>query len=279
MALFNRTTPEPPAVPPPATPPVEPGVSRAEFDEKFTRMMGAIENLAQRPVVVNQPAPAAPAYVAPPEITDEELTEAITSGRGAEKVKELVQRKLDAARRDVSAEVQGMRDYGAMAFSNLAERSFFLGLDEEDRAVFKRFEDEVKQIVNQCEPQLRGVPNTWETALNVVVGHHRKELEAERVEAALRRHAEDAAAAQAPQPGRSGGRQPSNDDTTIPTVQDFVGGIKGFEDLTEGEFIRKINRGKPAGQRYKDWADYYTRGKDIDAQLAALATGDDEAAA
>lgn len=272
MSIFSRT---PPAAEPAATPPAEP-VSRAEFDDKFSKMMGAIQDLAQRPVVVHQNQPAAPP---PPEITDEEINEALASGNGASRVKEMVRRQLDVARGEVAREVGAVREHGAASLGALAEKTFVIGLDTDDRAIFGRYEDEIKNLVNQCEPALRGMPQTWEACFATVAGAHRKELESEWKEAALRQRAEDETRAAAPQPGRAGGRAPVNDDGEIPTIADFVGTDQRFEGVTEEEFIRKINRGKPAGEKYKDWADYNTRGKAIEKQLRALATGDEEAAA
>ncbi len=276
MSIFNRNNPpQSPAETPAAPPAAETGVSRAEFDQKFTEMMGAIRDLAQRPVVVQGPAAYAPPP--PPEITDEELTEAIASGQGAGKVRELVQRRLDAARAEVGREVAAVRDHGAMALGDLAERTFFAGLDPEDRAIFQRYKDEVKGLVNGCEPALRGIVQTWEACFANITGQHRKELEREATEAALRRHAEASAPA-APQPGRGGRVQP-NDDTDIPSITDYVGGDQRFDGMTEDEFIRKMNRGKTAKERYKDWNDYVSRGKEIERQLRAITSGDDDEAA
>lgn len=285
MGLFNRTTPTTDNQPAPSgdTPPAASGVSREEFDAKFTQMMGAIQALAERPVVVQTNAAAPPPPPPPADITDEELTEAIASGNAAGKVKELVERKLQAARAEVGREVAAVRDHGALALGELAERTFANSLDSDDRRIFQQYEREVKDLVNQCEPGLRGIVQTWEACYATIVGKHRKDLEREFREAALRQQAEQTSTA--PTPGRSGGRAPNDgDDGYIPTLQEVVGPaalshFRDLENMTEDEFIRRINRGKPSGQRYKDWNDYVTRGKDIDRQLAALASGDDEAAA
>ncbi len=287
MGLFNRTTPDPDpaqpsAAPPPAPNPDDAPVTRGEFnrlDATLNRLAESMEASAGRPVVVQAPPSAMPPE---PEITDTEINDAIAEGKGADVMRRLLDRAVGKARQEVASEVGAIRDYGTTMLGTLADRAFIAALDADDKSLFKRFEKEIRSLVNQCEPALRGHPQTWETAFNTIVGTHRKELDSEAREAVLRQQANDEAARSvAPQPG-AGGRPrnaPSEGDDEVPTIQElagpeFAGAYLG--DMSEEEFIRKINRGKRAGQRYKDWNDYIARGRAIDQRLNAIREGEDD---
>lgn len=273
MSIFGKgNTPE---NTPAADPPADPPVTRSEFsalDGRLAKLTESIEQLASRPVVVQAAAPEAP--LPPTDVADEDIDAAIAEGKGAARVKELISRKIDAAKREMAGELGTFRNYGTTMLGSLAERTFVAALDQEDKALFTRFEKEVRGLVNQCDPALRGHPDTWETSFNAVVGQHRHEISAERVEAERRRIAEESAAPP-PTPGNSGSPRSSDVNEAAPTIQELAGEFPHLGDMTEDEFIRKINRGKPSRQRYKDWNDYITRGREIDKQLAAMHDGSD----
>lgn len=253
--------------------------TRAEFsalDARLAQLAGSIEQLASRPVVVQAAAPVAVA--AAPDASDEEIDSAIAEGKGAGHIKRLIARRLDEARREVSAELGAVRDYGTTMLGSVAERAFVAGLTEADRGLFRRFEQDVRGLVGQCEPALRGHPETWETAFSAILGQpsHRMTLETERVEAELRRRDAVTAAANAPQPGRSGSPRGMDADDAIPTLVELAGDFPHLGDMSEAEFVKKMNRGKPKAQHYKDWADYIERGRQIEKSLLALRDGSDD---
>lgn len=277
MSIFNRSEPTPPAAPSPEAP--APAASDAASRADFTLLSGqlgtlieSVRDLAQRPVIVQPSAPPAPAALT--DVPDAELDEAIREGKGST-VKELVDRKIAAARRELASEVAGLRDYGAATMGSLAEKGFVNGLELAERELFVRFEKEIKGLVGQCDPALRGNPETWQAAFDNILGRNHKVLSAERAESFVRQR--DAAAA-APTPGSSGAapanRAPEDSIPDLHAVAGEFGSMLG--DMNEAEFIRKINRGKPAAQKYKDWTDYVLRGRKLDEQLGALRDGSDD---
>jgi len=158
----------------------------------------------------------------------------------------------------------------------LAERASATGMDPE---LAKRFGPEIKALVEMCDPELRGHPDTWQTAYHTVIGRHQPELQAEIREAAIRQHADETSRAAA-LPGKGARPQPNADADEVPTLQEVLGveaaSKFNMTDLSEEEFLRRINRGKPARQRYKDWNDYCARGVELDRQLANLRDGLDD---
>jgi len=274
VSLFGKDKPAETPAPAVADPPV----TRAEFgalDATLKALAESVRDLAQRPVIVQSHQPEAPPMAA--EITDEGLDAAVAEGKGAGHIKELIDRRVAAAKREAAAEIGTVREYGTTMLGSLAERTFIAGLSEADKKLLVRYEKEVRGLLSQCEPALRGHPDTWQACFNNVKGVHSDELANERVEGELRRRADEATAAAAPQPGSrtargaSGG---SDDDDAIPTVAEVLGDkAEFFGEMDEADFIRRINRGKPASQKYKDWNDYVTRGRAIDKELAAIRGG------
>lgn len=284
MSFFRKPEPTPAAPAAAPAPAAEPPVSRAEFsalDQKLGGLTDAIRELAQRPVIVqpSAPEPAAPVFTP---ISDAEIAAAFRQGEdhGAAKVRELVSQEVGQAVRTAGAEIGAVRDYGTSTLGTLAERTFFNGLDADDRALFKRYEKEVRGLAGQCEPALRGRPETWEACFTNVLGAHRKELENERIEATIRQREAEAAAAAAPQPGVRTPRAAAgvDSDDEIPSAMDLLGAEAaskhGISELDEADFLRMVNRGKPATKKYKTWEDYVRRGREIDAELAAIRSGE-----
>lgn len=281
MALFGKNPPAP-ETPPAATPPAAPQyVTQEQFstlDARLGRLADLMEQNASRPVIVQ--APQAP-HIEEPEMSDAELDAAIEQGKeAAPRIKKLIEQRLNRAQRQHASEVETLRNYGTAMLGSHAERIFIGALSEDDKKAFSRFEKEVRGLVGQCDPAIQGHPDTWDTAFSTVLGRHRHELQAEARESAIRQQDEERRAAAAPQPGRSG-RAPSasaDDAGNDPTIQELAGewGQKYLGDVSEDEFIRKINRGLPARRRYKDWADYNARGREVEKQLASLRDGSDD---
>ena len=280
MALFgNRETP-PVETPPVETPPADAPVTRGEFAQMLAgigELTRSVTELAQRPVVV-QGAPAAPAPEVP-EISSAEIDAAVRDGQPVgDLVKQLLDQRLGKATAAVRGEMSQFRAYGVTMLGALAEQAALNGMDPD---LVKRFAPEIKSIVDMCDPEMRGVMDTWKTAYFTVIGRHQPELQAEIREAAIRQ-SNDQHAAAAIQPGK-GGRKPASAaaaEDEVPTLLDVLGSeaaIKhGMTDLSEEEFIRRMNRGKPARERYKDWSDYVKRGQDTEAQLSAMREGFDD---
>jgi hypothetical protein len=273
MALFSKKEdPAAPAVIAAAVPPASDHVTKAEFsalDARLARLTDVMEQSVNRPVVVQ--APAAPLAVEP-DVTDEEIDTALADGKGgASRIKQLLDQKIGRATRAFQAELDTFRNYGTTMLGTLAERSATQDMDPQ---LAKRFDREIRELVNQCDPALRGHPETWKTAYETVCGRHTVELRQEAIEADRRQHAEEEQA-RAALPGKDARpASPSADD--VPTIQELAGEFPHLGDMSEDEFIRKMNRGKSAKARYKDWADYNARGHAIDAQLRALRDGDDD---
>lgn len=283
MAFFNRNEPPAPPVEPaaPAPNPDDAPVTRAEFsklDATLSRLAESFEANANRPVVVNQAAPAAPPKA---RLTDAEINERAAAGDVAGAIRALAEERIGEAESRAATEIGAVRDYGTTMLGTLADRAFVATLDADDKRVFTKYEKEIRALVGQCEPALRGHPDTWQACFNNVTGIHRKELENERLEQELRRRAEDDEQRRtAPMPGAGGrarGAAPGEGADDVPTIQEVAGEFAGrMGDMTDEDFIRRINRGKRAGERYKDFADYMKRGQEIDARLAAIGSGDDD---
>lgn len=269
MALFGKDIP--PAVTP-VTPAVEPAVTRDEFKALADSMKTLAESVQQavsRPVVV-QPA-AAPA-MAEPEITAEELDAAAAEGKGGEKIKALLARQAANLERRAQAEIDAVRQYGATAIGSLAEKTFVLGLNNDQKDVYERWGKEIKAAVAACEPALQGLAETWQSALEIVAGRHLPEIMDSRLEAVARQKAAADEAA-AVMPGK-GGRPAVPTDDEIPSFAQVAGASDFASDgTTAEEFIKKMNRGKPASQKYKDWDDYVQRGRAVERELAAMREG------
>lgn len=278
MALFGKTPDAtPPVADPAATPPAD-TVSRAEFNQLMQTMNGLAESIKEsvsRPVIVQ--APQAP-IAEPAGVTDGEIEAALAEGQGgAARIRQLIDQRISHATRGVSAELDTFKNYGTSTLSNLAERTV-TGFEH-----FKRYEGEIRALVNQCEPALRGHPQTWEEAYWNITGKHQDELRAEAVEKAMRQKAEeDRVAASAPLPGKSGrpaaaGSAAGSGADDVPTIQELAGDFTTLMgDMSEEDFIKQINRGKPARERYKDWADYNARGVEVEKRLLAIRNGEDD---
>jgi hypothetical protein len=276
MALFGNKppAPEPPVETPPAEPAFDPKAAFAGLDERMRQLASIVETVATRPVLVNAAAP--PPMPEPPEISDAELEALIADGKGGPQIKALLEQKIAKATGQMRTELNTFRQYGTTMLASLAERASATGMDPE---LAKRFGPEIKALVEMCDPELRGHPDTWQTAYHTVIGRHQPELAAVMREAAIRQHADEQSRAAA-LPGKGARPQPNADADEVPTLQEVLGVEAATKfnmtDLSEDEFIRKMNRGKPARERYKDWADYCARGVATDEKLRLLREGYDD---
>jgi hypothetical protein len=276
MSLFgNKSAPEPPVTEPPV---VEPAFDvKAAFtglDQRLAQLAGIVEQVATRPVQVNAAPP--PLVPEPPEISDAELEALIADGKGGPQIKALLEQKINKATSQMRGELNTFRQYGTTMLASLAERASTTGMDPD---LAKRFGPEIKALVEMCDAELRGHPDTWQTAYHTVIGRHQPELAAEMREQAIRQHTDETARA-ATLPGRGARPQPNADADEVPTLQEVLGveaaAKFNMTDLSEDEFIRRMNRGKPARERYKDWSDYCARGVATDEKLRALREGLDD---
>lgn len=275
MALFGNRN-DPPAAP--ETPPADTFDAKAAFqglDQRIGQLAELVGKAVDRPIVVQAPT-AAPTVVEEPEITDAELDAAIADGKeAAPRIRQMLDQRIRREAAKLRNEVAGLQNYGTAMFTTTAERMFLASLSPEDLKLFQRYEKEVRQLVGMCEPAIQGHPDTWTTTFDTILGRHRNELRQETQEAVLRRQTEEEQARAAAMPGKSGRRgapEPTDDD--VPSIRDLAGDFPHLGDMTEEDFIKKLNRGLPPAKRYKGWDDYVARGKAVEEDLRKLREGE-----
>ena len=274
MGLFSKETP------PAETPNDAAPVTRGEFSaliDKIGDLATAVKESNSRPVVVQ--AAAAPEPPAELDVSDEEIESAIAEGGkgAASRIKAAMDRRLNAARREVSREVEAVKNYGTTMLGSLAEKTFANGLSPRDRAIFARYEGEVKKLVSQSGADLAGHMDTWGAAFKYVKGDHEEQLQNEHVEATLRQRAEDEEHTRtAALPGAGGRPATTPEHEPIPTLADLAAGHPALEGIDETEFLRRMNKGRPKATRFKDWGDYMSRGRALQAQISAIRDGNDD---
>lgn len=187
----------------------------------------------------------------PPEITDEEINDAIrTAENPAKALRGMLKRELATL---VKTEVEPLRNVGLGALGDLARRAAVPEMKH-----YGRFKGEIDSYIARLDPSLRSRPETWKVAHDAVVGMHHDQLATEAVEEAIRKTRDEGTAA----PGSGGPGQGQSG--RVPTVEEAAGAdaaaLLKARGLSPDEFARKIG--------YDSWGAYLKMAKDLEAELA-----------
>lgn len=201
------------------------------------------------------PAPDPTAFEAPqtqlpPEITDDEINEAIrTAENPAKALRGMLKRELATL---VKTEVEPLRNVGLGALGDLARRAAVPEMKH-----YNRFKGEIDSYIARLDPSLRSRPETWKVAHDAVVGMHHDQLASEAVEEAIRKTRDEGTAS----PGSGG---PGQGPGRTPSVEEVAGAdaaaLLKLRGLTPDEFARKLG--------YGSWSDYLKMAQELEEELA-----------
>lgn len=250
-----------PPTPEPAAPAVDPRdtelasirASLAAKDVELAELRGGYNVLKAQEVRGGAPAPQTRTE---PDVSEDDIEAAWEAGdnkkaaRLSRKMAEqIADRKVAALRSEhVDPLVNQIGNYGLPAISGQAASLARMALDEEDRGYYDRFKAEIDQQLSQTNPEFRLVPENIRAVFDYVMGKHRRELQAERDEATLRKGTAE------PQvtPGRTRGREQPQ------------GKIPAPEDIFNDDMLSLLQKQGGADRYaqihgYKDWADRCTK--------------------
>lgn len=205
--------------------------------------LGAILSRSAAPA----PAPAAPSMPAIQEPTDDEIEDAMSSGKGAAMMRRLA--AIEAAKREQSLlqqHINPLRETGVSAIVNLTRTAV-----KEKLPYYGKYEKEINGYLEQLPTDALTNPQVYEVAYAKVVADHLDEIVQERVKAAV--GAADDAVVNDPiasiiRPPRA--TQPEGE--RVPTVEELCG-------ADAAQALRSRNQSPDAFARqlgYADWAAY-----------------------
>lgn len=249
---------------PEAAPPTTPDPRDAEIErlraayaqesQERARLQGSYDVLARQPAA--SPAPAATVH----QVTEDDIEAALEAGdnkRAARLSSQMAKQAAAAAVAEMRTQivdplVNQVQNYGMPAISGQATELVRMSLDPEDRAVYDRYKAEIDKQLNATNAEFKLAPSNIRAVFDYVAGVHRKELQAEAIEADRRGRVGGT-----PQP--TPGRVRSKGSDTIPDAEALYGKDVAVEVRRKGgedAYARK--------QGYKDWADRYrqTHGKE-----------------
>jgi hypothetical protein len=224
--------------------------------EQLAEMRGAVE--AMRSMPPTQVVTAGPA-VAEPFISDEEIDEAVSEGKGAgTKFRQLVNQAVGRAVAQVKeTEIDPLRAAGLGSLKELAENSI---KGEEYYTDYKR---EIDSVAAQVPAENLSNPQTWKLIYQNVVGSHTKEIAAKEVEAALRKQRTDVADPSLP--GVTGQNRQVETGPTAPKVRDYAGveaeNALRYKGANEDEMVKRMNI-----PGVTTWAEYVAMGERLEAE-------------
>jgi hypothetical protein len=178
----------------------------------------------------------------PPDLTDEEINNALREGENPAKViRRLVANTEARFQSALEHRAKQIEDFGVTSISRLAAEAAKPKMKH-----YPKYQKEIDGYVSQLHPSQRTSPETYQVAHDVVVGQHIDEIVQEHIEADRRRRTAPVA-----QPGTSGGRGTTTQPQT-PSVEELLGKEAAQE-------LRA--RGKSADQYAqqwgkKDWAEF-----------------------
>ena len=265
--LFAPRKPEPVVEPekPKETPPIDvkaivteavTGIA-GQFNETLGRLSTKVEELASRqPQVVVQAAEQRTVR-ADPDISDQEIDNAVLQGQGAaSRIRALVDRAVTrATERVINEHVRPLQEYGVNAIGELSRR-----VTVEKMPHYNRFKKEIDSQLATLTPDVRSNPTVIETVYNAVVGRNADALAREAAEAAVRQ-AQDEAAGKGKDktvtPGTGAGGDPGarGEDNRLPDAANF-GGDEGVAALSHKGKGGQSQDDFARGMGYADWNDY-----------------------
>lgn len=146
--------------------------------EQLAEMRGAVDALK------SQPAPQPQVVTGSPEpvITDEEIDEAVSEGKGAgTKFRRLVDQAVQRATQRIQTEqIDPLRSTGIASLKELAAGSI------KNNEYYNDYKAEIEKVAAQVPAENLGNPQTWQLIYQNVVGSHATEIANRKVEEALR---------------------------------------------------------------------------------------------
>lgn len=160
--------------------------------EQLAEMRGAIDAMRSAP-----PPPVVQPTADEPFVSDEEIDEAVSEGKGAgAKFKKLVDQAVRKATAQLKAtEIDPLRTGGMGALRELSAASL------RSEKYYERYKKEIDAVAAQVPPENLGSPQTWRLIYQNVVGSHADEIAAEAAEAALRQSRAEASPSALPGSG------------------------------------------------------------------------------
>lgn len=212
----------------------------AGLADGVTRLMDRVAQPTQTPA---QPTPI-------PDLPDDTVNQAIRAaeegGNPAAAIRKIVDNAVKrGVQQVVEKEIRPLQEYGINNFAAFAEQNA-VSLPK-----FRRFEKEIRGEIEKLAPNLRGLPQTWRYAYDMVVGRHADELANEAAEEAIRKAREEGPAANTPgvtppEPAKL------KDGSPVPTPTDLGGRVadealryKGYD---QEALAQKLG--------YESWAAY-----------------------
>lgn len=232
-----------------ASPEPDSRYARAEDVAKLADRFGQVSDTLSRLEGYVQGAGAlAPQPTAPtapePVITDEDINRAIAEGENpAGRIRAMIDRAVTKTAELAAERIKGLEEYGSSNFAAFAEAQ------ARNWPNFKRFEKEIRAEIDKVNPQLKGNPQAWEYAYNIVRGRHADELANEAAEEAIRRAKEEAPPSL---PGSQVEPPKLSDGSDVPTPADL-----GGQEAVAALRYRGLDQERYAqGMGYASWADY-----------------------
>jgi hypothetical protein len=231
MAEENQN--QPAAEAPPVIDPRDEEIKQLKINyHQMAQSLETNNQLLQRMLQSGQQQPQAPTRRGP--ISEEELETAFQEGKGAAKMKELMN---SMAQELVETHINPLRQTGLQAIAaNTME------MLKPRMPHFDRYQKEIQVFLDAYPPDLRVNAQAIRAAYDTVVGSHLEELAEERVQQHIRQ-----AAAPVVKPGGSQRGRGNREDTVAEADEIAPGALQGIG-RTEEEFARKLG--------YKSWAEY-----------------------
>jgi hypothetical protein len=225
----------------------------ASLQDTIGQMRSAMEVVAWK----TMGGQLAPAPVAEPEITDDEINAALRDadeGNPAAKVRTLVDRVTKRTEEQLRREVSELRAAGLSSIAEVASVQASNTLPH-----FKEYEKEIRAAVSKLDPALQARADTWRFAHDAIVGAHADEIVNRALEAERRQNRESAAKASTPGNG-PGVPLTDSKGNKVASVEELGGEearqalrVKG---VSEDEFARRMG--------YKSWSDYLEKTSNIE---------------
>lgn len=211
----------------------------AGFAGQFEQMNANLSTLIASNQRTNDPPASVPAQ---PELTDEEVEEALLAGKGGPAVRRMLSSAIAQNNEKLIKEIiEPIRMQGFNALSSMARTTLSA------KPHYARYKKEIDAHLGSLPLEYRSQPEILEFAYNAVVGQHFDELQAETREEALRSNTTTKADTTGNAPGRTAPGEPS-----IPTVEEVCGpeaaAALAQKNQSPDQFAQRLG--------YENWAAY-----------------------